>query len=475
MRAEEIELCRWALGRAISRYGWRRRWDEGEFLEEIFTEIQRRQREVRGREQHQVAENAAIFCYSRRWYADCCREETVEQSIALSALRAHIYRSVFYKVRGNEEIAQEIAQRVLVSVWKARDSVREPGVFIGFVLQSALRQIPKTVRVMSTDEEELMEDIPEEQENNEQIEADELSELEALIRHCLPKKERQMVILEYFLSGRAIGDIAKMMGKKGGAISTLKTRSIDQLRNCPEMIQWKNTRSSQAAQGTDNLSQSVAHLLAVLEGAASEMDCDEYRSWLPVYVEAEVSGFDVGQQYPEVRRHLDLCAECEAEYVDLLDSTLDEMNADWSNIPVPPPDLSFLPPLSFQAYLRWLLEGVIGQLQPLRLPQLDRQMEPLLRQLTALGTRPMHAATATMGPDQSYERLNLATYDVARSLLQNAPSDIQSDPARLEEWVDREARRAAEYQRLSDEEVDAFVIAVAELVCRNLALLRQVA
>lgn len=475
MRAEEIELCRWALGRAISRYRWRGRWDEREFLEEIFTEIQRRQGRVRGRDQHQIAENAAIFCYSRRWYADCRKDGTVEQSIALSALWAHIYRSVFYKVRGNEEIAQEIAQQVLISVWKARDSVREPGVFIKFVLQAALRQIPKTVRVMSADEEELMDDFPDEQEDNDQVVEDELSELEALIRHCLPKKERQMVILEYFLSGRAIGDIAKIMGKKSGAISTLKTRSIDQLRNCPEMVQWKNARSSQAAQGTDNLSQSVAHLLAVVEGAASEMSCDECRSWLPVYVEAEVSGFDVGQQYPEVRRHLDLCAECEAEYVDLLDSTLDEMSADWSDIPVPPPDLSFLPPLSFQAYLRWLLEGVIGQLQPLRLPQLDRQMEPLLRQLAALGTRPVPAAAKVFGPDQSYERLNLATYDVARSLLQNAPTDIQSDPALLKEWVGREARRAADHQRLSGEEVDAFVTAVTELICHNPTLLRQMA
>lgn len=478
MTSEERELYDQALATVVGRYGWQGEWDKEEFLQEIEAELQARLPRVRNKSREKVAEDAATFCYCRRWHRACGQNGTVTQRIAIEALYRYIYRSVFYPVGGDEAVAQEIAHQVVTAVWKNLERVREPGAFLGYVRQTARRQIPRTVSQFEPWEEltEMLEDHPEEDAAMDAVERDEeRREVEELIRLCLRKRERQELIIEHILNGRSIGEIARRWGKTNGAIHTLKSRAVDQLRQCQELLDWRTQHKPRPVNDPNAPSNSVAYLLALLNQTTGPMTCDECRSWLPVYVEAEISGFDVGDQYPEVRRHLDLCAECEAEYVDLLDSTLDEMSADWSDIPVPPPDLSFLPPLSFQAYLRWLLEGVIGQLQPLRLPQLDRQMEPLLRQLAAFGARPVPMAAKVFGPDQSYERLNLATYDVARSLLQNVPSDIQSDPARLEEWVGSEARRAAEHQRLSDEDVDAFVITVTELVCGNPALLRQAA
>lgn len=64
---------------------------------------------------------------------------------------------------------------------------------------------------------------------------------------------------------------------------------------------------------------------------------------LPRYLDAVVGGLPVGQLYPHVTQHLSLCAECKAEYLDVLEvAWLESRGA----IPAPPvtpqPDLAFL-------------------------------------------------------------------------------------------------------------------------------------
>lgn len=477
MTSEERELCGRALAAVVGRYGWRGQWDDEEFLQEILTEFQTRLPRVRGRSIDQIGEDAATFCYCRRWYRACGQNGAAAQHIALEALHRWIYRSVYYQVNGDEQMAQEIAQQALVSVWRGLERMREPGAFLGYVRQTVRRQIPRTVGLSEGWEEltEMIEERRGEDAMDEGVEEEERREVEELIRFCLRSRERQELLIEHILNGRGIGEIAQNWGKKPGTIHTLKSRAIDQLRQCEELLQWRAQRSKGDASDQHAPSRSVAYLCALLDEATSGMSCDECRSWLPVYVEAEVSGFDVNQQYLEVRRHIDLCVECEREYVELLDSTLGEMSADWSDIPVPPPNLSFLPSLAPTEYVRWLLEGVMGELQPAQLPRLQLQMVPLLRQFNALLSHPVPTPVGVMGADRGFQRLNLATYDVARSLLQSAPAALSGSPAILEGWVRREAERAAQHQGLVSEEAEAFVATVTQLVCHNPSLLRQVA
>lgn len=475
MTATENEIFHKALDTIIGRYGWRGQWNEVEFIEEIVENMEQRHTHVRGKALAQIAEDAATFCYCGRWYTACRKEGTVEQHEAFDALWKYIYRSTLYKVRGDEDMAQEVAQLVLLSIWRSLDKVREPGAFIAYVRQAIVWQIPKTVKAQKKVEgEELVEDFPDSgAEDAIEGAEEETASVEELIRRCLGSKDRQEVILEYFLRGKSISEIAQSLGKKVGTISVLKLRAIDQLRSCTELSDWRSPRGGSAATGLNAPAKSVAHLFAVLDSAESGMTCDECRSWLPVYVEAEVSGFAVTERYPDVRRHLDLCTNCEQEYIELLDSTLEEMAAEWSAAPVPPPDLSFLPPISFQSYLRQLLEGVIQQRRPVRLPDLQAQMDLLLRQFSALLSGPVPTAVGTMGPDRTYERLNLATFDVARSLLQEAPPALGTDGTALEQWVRQRAEQAAHHQRLAGPEADAFVDTVTELVCRAPFLLLQ--
>lgn len=477
MTEVENEIGRSTLETIIGRYGWRGQWNEVELIGEIVENMEQRRAHVRGKTLTQIAENAATFCYCQRWYAACRKDGALEQHEAFDALWKYIYRSTLYKVRGDEDIAQEVAQQVLLSIWRSLDKVREPGAFVAYVRQAIVWQIPKTMRSQAKVEgEELVEDFPDSgaEEMLEGAEED-MADVEELIRRCLPSKDRQAVILEYFLRGKSISDIAQSLGKKVGTISVLKLRAIEQLRSCTELSDWRSQSGGGTATESNAPVKSVAYLFAVLDSADSGMTCDECRSWLPAYVEAEVSGYDVAQRYPKVRAHLDFCADCEREYVELLDSTLEEMESEWANVPIPPPDLSFLPPLSFQSYLRQLLEGVIQRRRPARLPDIHDQMDSLLRQFTAQLSGPVPTAVGTMGPDRTYERLNLATFDVARSLLQEAPQNSGRDEVVLEQWVRQRAELAARHQKLSGPEADAFVDAVTELVCRNPFLLPQTA
>ena len=74
------------------------------------------------------------------------------------------------------------------------------------------------------------------------------------------------------------------------------------------------------------------------------MACDECEAWLPAYVDAEIGGLSDDARYLSVKRHLLLCSDCVAAYLELLELALAE---DQGLIPrpthYPEPDLTFLP------------------------------------------------------------------------------------------------------------------------------------
>jgi hypothetical protein len=99
--------------------------------------------------------------------------------------------------------------------------------------------------------------------------------------------------------------------------------------------------------GPATLPPEIEHLIHALRGwPDGDLSCSEVRSWLPRYVQDEADDLDVAVLYPRVRRHLDLCATCVAEYLDLLDIALVSKRGELQVPPwISPPDLTFLPPL----------------------------------------------------------------------------------------------------------------------------------
>jgi RNA polymerase sigma factor (sigma-70 family) len=478
------DLCRKALATAVSKYGWQGRWDEAVFVEEIGQEAIKRLGSVKNQPLTKIAESAGIFCYSHRWHQACQADGTVEQGEAFQALSNYLYRVALPQVNGNETLAQEIAQEALVAIWRTLQTVREPGAFIQFARLTTMRQawhIRDSETKLERDEldEEMIEEpeatnpLPEQEDESEETQ----SQLEEIIRRCLPSADRKKVIIDSLLHNRSIKEIADDMGKKPNAVSVLKTRAIDQLRKCKELEAYrKRMKAAQTPEG-DQLSKAVQHFLNVIEGASDGMSCEECRDLLPEYVEAEVSGFAVTERYPEVKRHLDLCRSCEREYVALLESMIEEMEVGLPNVQTPPADLSFLPPISFRVYVKLLIEDVMRRQLPHRLGDLEARLDLFLRRMEAWGDRSIPQAVAVMGPERTFEQLHLATYDVARTVVQSLDVHGQAEPidsTELTRLVESAAREAAQRQGLTPEQTAEFTATMVEQICRTPALLQRI-
>jgi hypothetical protein len=99
--------------------------------------------------------------------------------------------------------------------------------------------------------------------------------------------------------------------------------------------------------GQAALPSEIEHLARAVRGLPDrDLRCRGREQWLPRYVQDEVDDLNVAALYPRVRRHLDLCATCVAEYLELLDISLAGKRGELT-VPTPfsRPDLSFLPPL----------------------------------------------------------------------------------------------------------------------------------
>ncbi len=88
----------------------------------------------------------------------------------------------------------------------------------------------------------------------------------------------------------------------------------------------------------------IRHLVRAVAGDQDlAMTHDECLALLPEFVDAEVNGYSAAQKYPQVKRHLDLCDSCQAEYIDALKFAQQEAQG---AVPfpdrIPKPDLSFL-------------------------------------------------------------------------------------------------------------------------------------
>ena len=72
--------------------------------------------------------------------------------------------------------------------------------------------------------------------------------------------------------------------------------------------------------------------------------CDKCLADLPAYVEAEVGGYAYRAEYSGIKRHILLCPDCDATYLELLRlAILDQRDELPKPSPHPQPNLRFLP------------------------------------------------------------------------------------------------------------------------------------
>ena len=221
----------------------------------------------------------------------------------------------------------------------------------------------------------------------------------------------------------------------------------------------------------------LLHLARAVAGMHDQtIACEDCRPQLPSYVDAEIGGLPVGQYYPQVKRHLDLCADCQAEYLDMLELALVE---DAGELPVPKiiptPDLSFLPPLSFVERAREMVtrvaERVLETLDPDRLEELTIIGDTFFTRVEELGgqfsLRQAPAMALGLGAEEaSMALLSLAaSYETTRQIAETfSVQEIQAhaDQEDLADILAQVAEKAARETMLGRKEARLFAQIYAE-------------
>lgn len=235
-----------------------------------------------------------------------------------------------------------------------------------------------------------------------------------------------------------------------------------------------------ATDGTD-IPEEVLHLVrAVADVDDPVMTCEECQEWLPSYVDAEIGGLDVGQLYPEVKRHLDLCGDCINEYLEMLDWGVAEDEAGWQMAAAPTaPDLSFLPPLpittstptvSYSEYIRSLAQSIVQSLAPQRIREFKTMADMFLKRLKVVGEDYAFKPTPVLSSGPNSGQYIVATHMTNQRLREEwsiEEIETQIRHRTLEQSVREVAEEEARKQGFRKEDAQRFAEKYTEEMCQD--------
>jgi hypothetical protein len=196
-----------------------------------------------------------------------------------------------------------------------------------------------------------------------------------------------------------------------------------------------------------------------------------------------MGGLAAGQLYPQVKRHLDLCPDCEAVYLEMLELAVAE---EAGELPAPDefpaPDLAFLGPLSLPEYVRSLAEELVAAMAPHLMADLQAISDVFFERITRLGREftlgPRLAPAMGFGAGEVPEALKLlaATYAATSTLTEAlSPQEIEigARTGRLWETLRHQGEKAARDLGLGSREARAFAEKYAELASRDAQALQE--
>jgi hypothetical protein len=245
-----------------------------------------------------------------------------------------------------------------------------------------------------------------------------------------------------------------------------------------EETRWQHLKDRLTRSEPTEAPDEILHLARAVAGVPdSQMTHEECRSWLPAYVDAEIGGLAVGEIYLEVKRHLDLCRECEAEYLDMLELAIAE---DTGQLPVPETfpasDLSFLPMPSLAEYVRSAAEDIVSTAVPYLLDDLQAIADVFFEQVGRLGRR--FRLDSSLAPAMGFGagdvpealRFLAAAYIASQSLVEAvSPQEIEAQirTSQLRASLYQRAEQAALEVGLSGEKAQTFADKYAEFVLHD--------
>lgn len=483
------------MQKVVNQFGWQPTW----VSEEECTQIVARTQANAGTLAKAI-ERAVLHRYCTLWYAACRSGKPYQQHQAFYALHQYLYRTALYQAQNRYEcsrdyaelLAEDVAQTTVASLWQKLGDVKDPGSFLGYAKQAMIHELAHTMEregnVLSLEQAE--EAAMNEDDNTPMVDAgqdeqrESVNAVEEAIRRCLRNKEKQQVVIDNLLHNKTLQQIADALGKKSAGVRMLKKRALAELSECAEMRKLLNNQSQMPSlTTTPGEAAALRYLFQAITGQPdTALSCALAESWLPSFVDAEVAGEDVVAQYPDVKRHLDLCPACERLYTDTLELALAEAT---DVIPqpalAPVPDLSFLPLLpspvaQARALVKQVATQVLGLLAPNALPTLATLEEKFVQRVEALGGRlPVYrapAATLSEAGDPTTAALVtlsaalLTTQQIAiRYSAQALPAEMAHDA--FYQTLQAEATRIAQTNGMTADDAQAFARIYADEVRSN--------
>lgn len=191
---------------------------------------------------------------------------------------------------------------------------------------------------------------------------------------------------------------------------------------------------------------------AVLNESDNELSHADCVDALPAFVDFEIEGGRVADRFPKIKRHLDTCEECAAQYAELLEIALAEQAGQIPASTIPVPDLTFLP-IPLPVFVKQKAAEILAAIAPKQLADLSAIFDIFFERISALGDRFIlqPATVRALGFDSGDlgdALVTLAiTYAATKSIIESlTPEDIDALAAqnllcaRVEELAQTAAR-----------------------------------
>jgi len=263
MSAEWAEQCQERTREVLRHKGWKLATDFKAFARQVEARVaERLAAGAQPDRMDKIVDDAVTYCYCHLLHEACCQsEDTARRDRALTEIWEYLYGYAFhFYARGDEDLAEECAQRALVKVWQQSHTCDQPGYFLKWASVIAYHEwcqiwrkpYRKREMPLYSQDEELEEGLSEAElssfiESRWQPEplamaatngpADR-ARLISAIQQCLKRSaSRQAVIIEHYLNGKDFNTIADLLETSVNNVHLLHHRAIASLRECPEVLE----------------------------------------------------------------------------------------------------------------------------------------------------------------------------------------------------------------------------------------------
>jgi hypothetical protein len=192
----------------------------------------------------------------------------------------------------------------------------------------------------------------------------------------------------------------------------------------------------------------------------------EVLEFLPVYIAAELDGFDIRTLYPQVKYHLDHCESCEAEYAELLTFEMEFAAEERGQVvSVPVPVLETAPQEALRVYVQQVAQKIAEVVFEEISSRVQRAANVLFQQIQQSGGGSfLLNPQPTLGEEVTPITLVSTVYVATERLVQGLDPALLANPATLRSLLRKIALEEANRQGIQPEEAEAFADAFAQSV-----------